>query len=69
MSQIFYLGLSFYFIKSRKLSLKNYQKLPVFLNKIKTKPYIKNLRHGMNVFVEDFIYVTNILKEISMLKE
>ena len=36
-SQMFYLGPSFYFMQSRKKSYKNYQKLPVFLNRIKTK--------------------------------
>ena len=36
-SQILYLGLSFYFMKSRKLSFKNEQKLPVSLDKIKTR--------------------------------
>ena len=37
MSQIFDLGLRFCFMNSRKLNLKNDQKLPVFLHKIKTK--------------------------------
>ena len=37
MSQIFYLGPSFYFMQSRKKVLKNAQKLPIFFNKIKTK--------------------------------
>ena len=45
-SQIFYLGPSFYFMQSRKKVVKNDQKLPVFLNKIKTKTLIKILRHA-----------------------
>ena len=36
-SQIFNLGPSFYFIESRKLSLKKDQKFPVILHKMKTK--------------------------------
>ena len=46
-SRIFYLGPSFYFMQSRKEKfLKNEQKLPVFWHKIKTKDWIKNLRHA-----------------------
>ena len=37
MSQIFCIGPSFYFIEFRKKCFKNVEKLPVFLNKIKTK--------------------------------
>ena len=53
-SQIFYLGLSFYFIKCRKFCLKH---------KIKTKPLIKNLRHGslhMNVINKPVKYGQNL---------
>ena len=44
-SQIFHLGLSFCFMKSRKLSFKLNKSYPFLLNKIKTKALIKNLRH------------------------
>ena len=46
MSQIFYLSHSFYFMKSRKLGLKKWQKVTLFLYKIKTRTKIKILRHG-----------------------
>ena len=46
MSQIFYLGPSFYFINSRKLSLKKYKNVPIFYHKIRTKALIKDLRHA-----------------------
>ena len=52
-SQIFYLGLSLNFMKSRKIFIKNNKNLRVFCHKMKTKTYIKILRHSslqMNVF-------------------
>ena len=57
MSQIFDIGLSFYFIERRRWKLgekiKKSKKLPVFCHKIKTKTSTKNLRHASldkNVF-------------------
>ena len=53
MSQIFYLALSFCFMKSENEVLENEQMLPVSLHKIKTKAQIKNLRDSslhLNVF-------------------
>ena len=52
MSQIIDVGPSFYFMKSRKIIMKTLLNLPVFCHKIKTRTYIKMLRHGslqMNV--------------------
>ena len=53
MSQIFYIGPRFYFMKSRKKKLKIFIKnLPTFSQKKKSKAYFKILRHGslqMNV--------------------
>ena len=52
MSQIFDIGPRFYFMKYRKIIMKNNKNLPVFLHKKKTKAYFKILRHGclqMNV--------------------
>ena len=46
LSQIFYLGPKFYFMKSRNLVAKNSKQLPVFCDKIKTRTQIKILRHG-----------------------
>ena len=49
----FVMGTRFCFMKSRKKCLKIHKKFPVFSNKIKTRAYIRNLRHGSlhsNVF-------------------
>ena len=57
MSQNFKIGLTFCVIVCRRWKLgkkfKKSQKLPVFCHKIKTKAYLKNLRHAsleQNVF-------------------
>ena len=74
-SQIFYLGPSFYLMQSRKKTvLKNDQKLPVFLHKIKTKPQIKNLRHTslhkdlMTNYEKFHLWKTNTKRDIHVQK-
>ena len=70
MSQIFFKCPSFCFMKSRKKKKKMHLKFPVFYNKMKTRAYLKNLRHSSlqsNVFdiYEKFQYqVCNIKREI-----
>ena len=70
MSQIFFKCPSFCFMKSRKKSFKNTLKVSRSFNKIKTRAYIKNLRHSSlkrDVFdiSEKFQYqVYNIKQEI-----
>ena len=70
MSQFFFKCPSFCFMKSRKKCFKNPLKVSRFLNKIKTRAYLKNLRHSSlqsNVFniSEKFQYqVWNIKREI-----
>ena len=44
MSLNFDLGPSFHFIKCRSLHFKKYQKVTLFLHKIKTEAYMRNLR-------------------------
>ena len=46
MSQILFIGFSFCFMKSRTKCLKNTLKVSRFSNKIKTRAYIRNLRHS-----------------------
>ena len=70
MSQISDLGPSFYFMQSRKKVLKNGQKLPVFLHKIKTKAAIKNLRDSsLKKMLLLSMLNFRILSNISMLKK
>ena len=70
MSRNFFKCPSFCFMKSRKKCFKNALKVPVFYNKIKTRAYLRNLRHSSlqsNVFdiSEKFQYqVCNIKREI-----
>ena len=52
MCQIFDIGLGFYFMKSRKIIMKNNKNLPFFGHKNKLKPILRFLRHSslrMNV--------------------
>ena len=70
MSQNLFKCPSFCFMKSRKKCFKNAFKVSRFYNKIKTRAYLKNLRHSClqsNVFdiSEKFQYqVCNIKREI-----
>ena len=70
MSRNFFKCPSFCFMKSRKKCFTNALKVPVFYNKIKTRAYLRNLRHSSlqsNVFdiSEKFQYqVCNIKREI-----
>ena len=63
MSQICHLGLSFNFMKSRKIIMQKEKKS----KEIKTRAYIKILRHGS--LPENYKYVPLIVSKISWIKK
>ena len=63
-SQIFYMGLSFYSSFIEKCDLNNYKNFPIFCNKIKTRISVENLRQNvLHVCNEGFLWILLLLSK------